>query len=127
MIFLSWVFLKLRQAYKAGKAHKKAVAIGVGIIVLLSLIGLAYRGCSRRLAKPIDQKAVVELQQAIETKNRAAMEAQAAKYEAKQTVIDNDLDGNLKAAEEAEAKAKQEVRNKSDEELTRYLIEVANR
>lgn len=98
---------------------KLLLYIVAGIVILFVLI-FAYKGCTR--PKPeIESEKVVEIQRGIETHNREVMEKNAAEIKAKQEVIDNDLSGNIKAIDEAESKAKAEVKGMTNQEIVDFL------
>lgn len=113
MVFISWLVLMLKTYWRE---ILSVIVLGVVITILV----FAYKGCTR--PKPeIESEKVVEIQRGIETHNREVMEKNAAEIKAKQEVIDNDLSGNIKAIDEAEAKAKAEVKGMTNQELADFL------
>lgn len=115
----SWIVMQ-------AKKHKEWFAI-IGILIFAVALIAVFRSCRTKPMPEIDQEKVVKIQRAIEAENRAEMEKQAAEIKAKQEIIDEELDGNIKAAEEAEAKAKADIRKMTDAELKAYLLERINR
>lgn len=107
------------------KKHKEWFAI-IGILLFAVVLIAVFRSCRTKPMPEIDQEKVVKIQRAIETENRAEMEKQAAEIKAKQAVIDEELDGNIKAAEEAETKAKADIRKMTDAELKAFLLRKIN-
>jgi hypothetical protein len=89
-------------------------AIGAGLVLVLLLV-FAYKGCKSE--PKLNQKEIIEAQQAIEKQERQKMIEILAESEAREQGIDN----SIKAAEQATEAAKQNYTGKSNQELADEL------
>jgi ABC-type protease/lipase transport system fused ATPase/permease subunit len=89
-------------------------AIAGGLVLVLLLV-FAYKGCKSE--PKLNQKEIIEAQQAIEKQERQKMIEILAESEAREQGIDN----SIKAAEQATEAAKQNYTSKSNQELADEL------
>lgn len=100
-------------------AHKRMVAIG-GAIVLVVILAFAFtRSCRNRPV--LNEKELQEVNEAIETRERKKMEEVFIKVEAKQAEIEANVTNAKVETVNAIADAKKKVSEMSDEELAAYL------
>ncbi len=107
-------------------SHWKTILYVAAGLIVLFLVIFTLRSCLAPKPVPIDEKKVLEIQQAIETQNRTQVKESAAEIKVKQQVIDNDLSGNVKAIENAEQSAKARVDSMTNAELTEFLESQVN-
>jgi ABC-type multidrug transport system fused ATPase/permease subunit len=93
----------------------RIVLIAVGGLLLILLLVFAYKGCKSE--PKLNQKEIIEAQQAIEKQERQKMIEILAESEAREQGIDN----SIKAAEQATEAAKQNYTGKSNQELADEL------
>jgi hypothetical protein len=96
-------------------AHWRIVAVIGAIALLLLVIMIGARSCRKQ--PKLDQKEIIEAQQAIEKNDRKVMVDILTNSDVREQGIDN----SIKASEEATAKAKQNYSGKSNEELAQEL------
>lgn len=96
-------------------AHWRLVAGAVGVLLLLLLFGLVYRACNR--PPKLDQKEIIEAQQAIQKNDRKVMVEILAESDVREQAIDN----SIKAAEQATENAKKNYSQLSNDELAKEL------
>ncbi len=96
-------------------AHKRAVLIALGVLAVLVLVLVAFKSCS---PKPkLDQKEIIQAQQAIETNDRKKMVEVLAASDVREQGIDN----SILQAENATEQAKQSYSDKSNSDLALEL------
>jgi len=97
------------------KGHARYVLTGLAILILLVAVGLTYQRCQ---GKPkLDEKAIQKAQQAIAKEDRKAMVEILAESDAKE----QEIDGSIKAAEQATEDAKKSYSNYTNDELAKEL------
>lgn len=96
-------------------AHWRLVAGVVAVLFLVIVFGLVYRSCNK--PPKLDQKEIIEAQQAIEKNDRKVM----VEILTNSTVREQGIDNSIKAAEEATEKAKRDYSQLSNDELAAEL------
>jgi hypothetical protein len=96
-------------------AHWRIVAGVVGVVFFLVIFGLVYRSCSK--PPKLDQKAIIEAQQAIAKEDRKVMVEILAESDVREQGIDN----SIKAVEQATEDAKKNYTGLSNDELAAEL------
>lgn len=96
-------------------AHWRIVAIGAAAVVLFFVILFTFKACNK--PSKLDQKEIIEAQQAIEKNDRKVMVEILTNSDVREQGIDN----SIILAEEATKKAKQNYSGKSNEEIAQEL------
>lgn len=95
--------------------HWRLVLGIFGVIALVIVVGLVFRSCNK--PPKLDQKEIIEAQQAIEKNDRKVMVEILSNSDVREQGIDN----SIKAAENATAEAKQNYQGKTNQELADEL------
>lgn len=97
------------------KGHARLIVTGLAILILLIVVAFTYRWCQ---GKPkLDEKTIQKAQQAIAKEDRKAMVEILAESDAKE----QEVDGSIKAAEQATEDAKKSYSNYTNDELAKEL------
>lgn len=105
------ILLFIQNAFGWIVAHWRLVA-GAGVALILMIgVALVFRACNK--PPKLNQKEIIEAQQAIEKNDRKVMVEILTNSEVREQGIDN----SIKAAEEATEKAKQNYQGKTNAEL----------
>jgi hypothetical protein len=109
------ISLMLANAVGYVVAHWRWFAIGAAILVLVIATALIFRAC--KPSPSLDQKEIIEAQQAIAKEDRKVM----IEILTNSTVREQGIDNSIKAAEEATDKAKREYSQLTNDELAAEL------
>lgn len=96
-------------------AHWRLVAVAAGVCILGILCIFVLRACNK--PPKLDQKEIIEAQQAIAKEDRKEMIEILTNSDVREQAIES----NIKQAEEATRQAKQNYSGKSNEELAAEL------